>query len=198
LNNFSRDYGPSDYLVKDRFTATANYELPFGKNLKGAAGVVGKGWQFNGVYAFATGQPFTVLSGANTQGSFGVTSDRPSVQPGSGFRQSINEWIDVTQFVKQPFGTVGNEGHNDFTMPHNMRLDLSVFKDFRIRESMTLQFRAEGFNVANTPSFGMPNTTATFNSSGVGTQVGSTFGKITTTNAFYTPRDIQFALKLIF
>ncbi len=198
LNNLSRDYGPSDYMVKDRFTFTGNYELPFGKGLKGLAGGVAKGWQFNGVYSFATGQTFTVLSGANTQGSFGVTSDRPSIQAGSGFTQSINEWIDVTQFVKQPFGTVGNEGHNDFTMPHNMRVDLSVFKDFRIKEGMTLQFRAEGFNVGNTPSFGMPNTTATFNSSGVGTQTGSTFGKITSMNAFYTPRDIQFALKLLF
>ena len=61
-----------------------------------------------------------------------------------------------------------------------------------------LQFRAEGFNITNTPLFGMPNTTiAGFDSNGVPTQAGN-FAKITTTNAFYTPRDIQFALKLIF
>ncbi len=197
-NNLARDYGPSDYMAKFRYTLASNYELPFGKTWKGAAGVLGKGWQLNGIYSFGTGQPFTVLDGSAQQNSFGVTSDRPNVVAGQGYSQSINEWFDITQFAKQPFGTAGNEGHNDFTMPHNMRIDLSVFKDFRVREGWTLQFRAEGFNVANTPSFGMPGTTISgFTSAGVPTNAGN-FGKITTMNAFYTPRDIQFALKLLF
>jgi len=63
---------------------------------------------------------------------------------------------------------------------------------------MKLQFRAEGFNISNTPVFGQfNNTIAAFDSSGVPTQAGN-FGKVTQMNAFYTPRDIQFALKLIF
>ena len=198
LNDFGRDYGPSDYMVKHRFTFAANYELPFGKSLRGVAGHAVKGWQINGIYAYATGQPFTVLDGAAQQNSFGVTSDRPSVVPASSFTQSINEWFDYTQFRRQPFGTEGNLGHNTFTMPRNVRLDLSVFKDFQIREALRLQFRAEAFNVTNTPSFGLPNATiGGFDSNGVPTQAGN-FAKITTMNAFYTPRDLQFALKLLF
>jgi len=199
LNDFGRDYGPSDFMVKHRFTFTANYELPFGKNLKGVAAQVIKGWQVNAIYAFASGQPFTVLDGTSQQNSFGITQDRPNVVPAQSFNQSpTGEWFDYTQFRKQPFGTAGNEGHNAFTMPSNQRVDLSLFKDFRITESTKLQFRAEGFNITNTPLFGLPNSTiGGFDSNGVPTQAGN-FGRITSTNAFYTPRDIQFALKLIF
>jgi hypothetical protein len=198
LNDFGRDYGPSDYMVKHRFTFASNYELPFGKSLRGVPGQMVKGWQINGIYAYATGQPFTVLDGSAQQNSFGVTSDRPSVVAPSPFQRSINEWFDYTQFRRQPFGTEGNLGHNTFTMPRNVRLDLSIFKDFPIREAVRLQFRAEAFNLTNTPSFGLPNATiGGFDGGGVPTQAGN-FAKITTMNAFYTPRDMQFALKLIF
>lgn len=197
-NNFGRDYGPSDFMVKNRFAFAGNYELPFGKNAKGIFGQAVRGWQLNAIYAYATGQPFTVLDGSAQQGSFGITADRPSLVAPTSFAQNTSQWFDITQFRKQPFGTAGNEGHNALTMPRNVRVDLSLFKDFRITEKTKLQFRAESFNLTNTPLFGIPgNTIAGFDANGVPTNAGN-FGKITTTNAFYTPRDIQFALKLIF
>jgi hypothetical protein len=197
-NNFGRDYGPSDFMVKHRFTISANYALPFGKALRGWAARAIQGWQLNGIYAFATGQPFTVLDGAARQNSLGVTQDRPDLVPAQAFHQTINQWFDTTQFRQQAFGTAGSEGHNVFTMPSNRRLDLSLFKDFAIKEAVKLQFRTEAFNLTNTPSFGLPvGTISGFDGGGVPTQAGN-FGRITTMNAFYTPRDIQFALKLIF
>ena len=67
-----------------------------------------------------------------------------------------------------------------------------------ITEATKLQFRAEAFNFTNTPLFGMPGSVISgYDSNGAPTNAGN-FGRITTTNAFYTPRDIQFALKLIF
>jgi hypothetical protein len=158
LNNFGRDYGPSDYMVRHHFTTTANYELPFGKSLRGFAGQVVKGWQVNGIFAFATGQPFTVLNQANPQQNTGITADRPNVLPQGSFTQSISQWFNIAAFQMQPFGTAGNEGHNVFFMPHNQRIDFSLFKDFAIKESRRLEFRAEAFNLANTPSFGIPGT----------------------------------------
>ena len=198
LNDFGRDYGPSNFMVKHRFTFTANYELPFGKSLTGAGAQVIKGWQINAIYAYGTGQPFTVLDGTAQQNSIGITQDRPSLVARQAFTQSIDQWIDISQFRRQAFGTAGNEGHNVFNMPSNKRVDVSVFKNFGITESIKLQFRAEAFNISNTPLFGMPgNIISGFDSNGVPTNAGN-FGRITTTNAFYTPRDIQFALKLIF
>lgn len=201
LNDFARDYGPSDYMIRNRFTATANYELPFGRKMTGFAGQLVKGWQMNGIYSYATGQPFTVLNAANPQQDNGVTSDRPNALPQGSFTQSINEWFNITAFQLQPFGTAGNEGHNIFTMPSNQRVDFSLFKEFPFTESKRLQFRVETFNLFNTPSFGMPGTTISgwtgTGPTAVPTAAGN-FGKITSMNAFYTPREIQFALKFIF
>ncbi len=201
LNDFGRDYGPSDYMVRNRFTITANYELPFGKSLKGFVGQIGKGWQVNGIYAYATGQPFTVLNQAAPQQNTGITADRPNALPQGSFHSTLNQWFNIASFGEQPFGTEGNEGHNAFFMPSNQHFDFSLFKNFPITESKRLEFRAEAFNLTNTPSFGMPGTNIVA-WSGTGTSAVPTaagnFGKITSTNVFYTPRDIQLALKFVF
>jgi hypothetical protein len=65
-------------------------------------------------------------------------------------------------------------------------LDFSLFKNFRITERFQLQFRAESFNLTNTPVFGAPGTTVN----------GSNFGVIT--GQSNTPRNIQLGLKLLF
>ena len=65
---------------------------------------------------------------------------------------------------------------------------MSFFKTFRLTEAVNLQFRTEVFNVLNHPIFGNPNV----NFGNVN------FGKITTMAGPYTPRQIQFALKLLF
>src|SRR5439155_25391831 len=52
LNDFGRDYGPSNFMVQHRFTFSANYELPFGKNLKSIAAQAIKRWQVNGIHTY--------------------------------------------------------------------------------------------------------------------------------------------------
>jgi len=84
------------------------------------------------------------------------------------------------------------------------RLDFSTFKDFRISERFTAQFRAEFFNIFNHPNFNAPN----FGGNGVVSISGSGdflpgenshFGEIgSTRDAPFDPRQIQFALKLYF
>jgi len=81
------------------------------------------------------------------------------------------------------------------------RLDMSIFKDFPIKERMRLQFRAEFFNITNHPNFSAPN----FGGNGVVSIGGSgsynnpNFGEIgSTRDAPYDPRQIQFALKLYY
>lgn len=80
-------------------------------------------------------------------------------------------------------------------------VNLSVFKDFAIKEQTTLQFRAEAFNLFNTPTFANPHSHI---SSWTGTGPNDTptsdgnFGVITATNGNFPARQIQFALKLLF
>jgi hypothetical protein len=71
--------------------------------------------------------------------------------------------------------------------PPVKQLDFSTFRDFRLKENATLQFRAEFFNILNHPNFGFP---------GVDLET-ATFGVISDTGNFLA-RNIQFALKLTF
>ena len=97
----------------------------------------------------------------------------------------------LTYFAGYTFATppatapFGNLGRNAFRAPGLEQWDLAVNKNFRIRESMKLQFRSEFFNVLNHTNFGVPNNVST----------SGAFGTITST---YPPRQIQFALKLMF
>jgi hypothetical protein len=81
------------------------------------------------------------------------------------------------------------------------RLDFSVFKNFDIRERLKMQFRTEFFNVLNHPNFNAPNFggNGVVAVSGAGDFTSSNFGEIgSTRDAPYDPRQIQFALKLLF
>jgi carboxypeptidase family protein/TonB-dependent receptor-like protein len=212
--NRSYDWGNSDIGIKHRVSFRLNYEFPFGKSggrlIKFATG----GWQANLLAFYQSGVPFTVLDGVApvpSNVSNLVTVDRPNLTGASYVpaHQSYTNWINVNAFTPQPVGTVGSEMRAQLYGPHQRSADFSLFKDFPIRESMKLQFRAEVYNITNTENFGQPNITITKWSStlpGVGTGApGATpvlgaggFGQITGSNLALNPRQYQFALKLIF
>jgi hypothetical protein len=82
-------------------------------------------------------------------------------------------------------GQFGNEGRNVARGPAFTDFDASLTRSFRLAESVRLQFRAESFNIANHPNFGLP--VADLNS--------PNFGRILTASS---PRLMQFALKLTY
>jgi hypothetical protein len=124
--------------------------------------------------------------------------DRPNqLGPATLSNPSTAEWFNVAEFETQAAGTVGDESRNSLYGPRFAHFDFSLFKSFPLAERFKLQFRAEVFNLTNTPSFANPNATLLPTGLGLGTQAGG-FGTITATNANYTPREIQFALKLLF
>lgn len=84
--------------------------------------------------------------------------------------------------------TLGNASSNVGYGPNQSVVNLSFFKVFALTEKVNLQFRTEIFNLPNHPVFGNPNTLFG----------NANFGKITTMAGVYTPRQIQFALKLLF
>jgi hypothetical protein len=92
----------------------------------------------------------------------------------------------------------GNSGRNILRGPGLTNLDASIFRDFPISERFKLQFRAEAFNVSNTPAFNNPGATvsaATRNAAGEITNLG---GYTEVTSALLTERQFRFALKLMF
>ena len=222
-NNLSRDYGISDLDVRHRIAATANYQLPFGKSLTGAAAQVVKGWQLNTIVVHSTGTPFNVTDSENLMGN-GAGGYRVNLRPQQPFNKGLNEWFNTNDFQQQLFGTASTVGiRNAFFGPNLTHVDFSIFKDFSVTERVKVQFRYEVFNIFNTPFFSVPASgiggwastpdTGTANCPGnagptpcaggaagypTSTHASGSFGSITSTNPNYTPRDMQFALKLSF
>jgi hypothetical protein len=199
------EYGNSDLDLRNRLNFTANYELPFGKNLKGVAALAGKGWQANTLLRWSSGLPFTVLQNngvvSTTNGSTG--NSRPNQihsAKRSGF--NLNEFFDTTAFQPQLSGTLGSEGRNPLYGPHFRQVDLSVFKSFPVYETSTLEFRVEAFNIANTTNFANPNNTYNAVPAAANRDqyiyTANNVGQITSGSANYVPRQIQFALKYQF
>ena len=85
--------------------------------------------------------------------------------------------------------------------PTFKRMDFSTFKNMKLNERFSLQFRAEFFNLFNHPNFNAPNFggNGVVSVSGSGNFTSSSFGEIgSTRDAPYDPRQIQFALKLYY
>ena len=70
----------------------------------------------------------------------------------------ITQWFDTTRFIPNAPGTFGNSGNNNFLGPYFFNMDLGLLKSTRLIERVTLQFRAEFFNIFNNVNFNNPGT----------------------------------------
>jgi hypothetical protein len=192
IRNRRADRGNSVYDIRHRATISYTYRLPFGQgrpllNQGGAANLLLGGWQTNGILILQTGLPFTVgHAGANTGGAGGSRANfvRDATLPSD--QRSLQRWFDITAFAVPPIYTFGNLGRNTLYGPGRWNVDMSLFKDFPIREPILVQFRAEAFNVFNHPQFGQPNAT-------IGTAPAGTI-----TSTIGNPRQLQLALRVQF
>ncbi|MBS1823876.1 MAG: TonB-dependent receptor [Acidobacteria bacterium] len=173
--------------VRHQMRATFGYEIPWAKKkLYG-------GWEINTALTLYSGFPFSVNAGSNSLNiGEGTLADRLRDGNLPVSQRTIERWFDLDAFANPGFRMYGNSGKNVLVGPGTKALDLSLFKNFQIRESMKLQFRAETFNFTNTPQFNQP----------VGSIGAVNSGRITSAGSELTlqrtPRQIQFALKLIF
>ena len=208
------DYGNAENLIRHRFALSLNYQLPYGANFTGVKKTALYGWEFNTISVWQSGTPASILNGggsgsgadATTSGPGAGTvygnravpfnnggSDRPDqiANPNSG-QKSMSSYFNTAAFVPQPLGTVGTAERNSVFGPQFRHVDISLFKNFAVTEKVNLQFRAESFNVSNTPSYILSQ------GSGNVTLGAPAFGTITDYNPNYNPRLIQFALKAQF
>jgi hypothetical protein len=188
------DYGNSDLDLRNRFVVNINYTLPFAQTASGLKGEAFKGWQLNTITAWNAGQPVTPVNSTSISGTESTNGgDRPN-RVGSptalgGAPKTISHFFNTAAYTQQTGGTFGNSERNSMYGPHYRHVDLSLIKQFPIKEAVHLEFRAEGFNITNTANFSTPNVTL---------QTASTYGTITSMSPSYTPRVIQFALKLLY
>ena len=190
------EHGPSLFDATHRFVASGSWELPFARTSHGVKQALLQGWQLNSIASANSGTPFTVYDSSNValQASSppisGYFASRPNLigDPNAG-PHNPNSWLARSSFLRlNPLtqaGQFGNAGRNIARGPGFADVDVSLMKNFRVRESATLQFRAESFNVANHPNFGLP----------ISDLASSDFGRILSAGP---ARLTQFALKILF
>jgi hypothetical protein len=188
-NNTRADYSTSSLDQTQRLIANTVYALPFFRTQQGIVGHVLGGWEAGIVASFYSGSPLGVTSAVNNTFSQGG-AQRPNWngQNPALSRPSPSQWLNPSVFsVPAPY-TFGNAPRtfNGVRSDRTNNVDLSLHKNTHITERLQLQFRAESFNLTNTPVFAPPNTT--FGSPAFGT-VSSQANQ---------PRVLQLALKLLY
>jgi hypothetical protein len=188
------NYGPAFFDARHNLVFSANYELPFGRgrtwgsDASGLVEAILGGWRLSGIFQARTGFPITVVDGSarSLQGVRG--NQRPNCVgdpvPGD---QNITRWLDINAFQRVPLGTWGNCGIGVARAPAYRNIDAVLAKQFGAGGARYFEFRAEAFNLTNTPSFGPP--ARDINSP-------NTFGTITGTVS--SARTVELVLKFYF
>ena len=122
-----------------------------------AAELILGGWQMTGILGLRSGTPFTpfiTADQANT--AFGGNLRPNRTGSGKAAHQTVDHWFDTSAFPLPALFTYGNSTRNILIGPDLNNFDMGLFKNFRVTEHAQLQFRAEFFNITNTPHFGLP------------------------------------------
>jgi len=203
-NDRHQRWGPGAYSRPHRFTFGYVYELPSPVK-QGPAALLLNGWSLSGVTTFQSGQRLSILANNtnNAYGIIGTGADRAQLASGcshsdlvtSGSAQSkLDSYFNkscFTSFATVPGGATdfGNSGVGIASGPDQRNFDISLSKRSPMHwpnEATRIEFRAEAFNLFNTPQFANPaNNVST-----------GDFGRITATSV--NPRVMQMALKFVF
>ncbi len=201
----NRNRAQAGYNRPHVFQLATIYDLPFGRGPDQTwVNKIIRGWQVNGIFSASQNRPFTVVSADTINARHNAqTADqvKPDVVNLGGIRDT--PYYDPTAFapVSRVPGTnctnldcYGSSGRNILRGPTWVNLDFSLFRNFPITEQAGVEFRAEFFNLTNTPHFDNPSDADTNMTSAN----SSDFMKITSTNDNAPERIIRFGLRLAF
>jgi hypothetical protein len=191
--------GLSQFDVRNRLTFGYVWELPFGRGKPFGSGIpsvldgILGGWQVSGITTFQSGTPISVnpSSDASNTGQFSWAERADKVGPVHYMDiRKTGYWFNADAFAVPKLGTFGDSARGALIGPGINNWDLTIAKNFRIKEKTTLQFRAEMFNAYNHTQF---------SGAGVNTTVGPGLEKLTgLVSAALPPRNMQLALRLEF
>jgi hypothetical protein len=145
------------------------------------------GWEIGGIVRVQSGDNVAVTQATNSLSNLGYGSQRPNrvADPNAFSARSVSQWFNRAAFTAAPQFTLGNSSRNPVRGPGLQNADLMLGKTFPITEKMNVEFRAEAFNITNTPPLNDPN----------GSLGSPAFGTITSAG---NPRDFEFAAKFHF
>ncbi|HTM49346.1 MAG TPA: hypothetical protein VL285_11710, partial [Bryobacteraceae bacterium] len=153
-----------------------------------------RGWELTGISRMWSGRPFDVTLSSDVAQIGAVQNQRPDVVADTKGPRTVEQWFNRSAFARPRTGTFGNMGRNSLRYPGVNKWDLALFKNFKIAEKKTMQFRGEFFNALNHPSFTTVGTALNTTATTVNPLVNS-FGVITGTR---DARVAQIALKIYY
>lgn len=179
----------------NRIVTSVSYELPFGKGKKFDFGgskilnMIAGGWSANSIYTFQVGAPLVWSNGSTTSPGDYLPYGNPIVLNNretntvafntSNFNTNASQQFQYhIRTFSTTFGNLRQDGIN--------QLDTSLLKRIQLRERVSMEIRAEAYNLINHPTFSAPNTTET----------NSQFGLITT--QANRPRTMMFGARIKF
>jgi hypothetical protein len=185
--------------------ATLVAELPFGKGKRwanqGVAGAIAGGWQTNAILSSYSGTPFNVVSSGaslNAPGNSQVADlVKPTVEKLGAVGRGMS-FFDPLAFRAVTDARFGNAGLAILRGPGLVNLDFSLFRNFKITEKLTLQFRAESFNFTNTPHFNNPGANVSNMQLSPGGAITRLGGYTEVTGAEPDERQFRFAFRFFF
>ncbi len=216
------DRSNSGFDVRQRFSWLWDYRIPEAHSLH----LVSGGWSISGVVSLVTGMPFSVLDYDNFNNT-GESYERPDLvgNPFAGSSGPAN-YLHLSAFAAScnwnasdmgcdpitPNYHFGTSARNGFYGPHYRNFDFSLNKDTKLTERVSMQLRADFFNLFNHPNFANPvlpsfNVLWTQNGINANTGQGQNFFPLTVTpdvgaqNPFLGgggPRDIQVSARFSF
>jgi hypothetical protein len=227
----SANRASSDFDIRHSLSAAMSYDVP---NVNGnrMVGELLRGWSLENIFQVRTAEPVQLTDGNVSHLSNGFTPDIwPDVVPGTPFYlygpqypggKAFNRNIikgacpdgsdQVGAWCSPPLDANGNAlrqgsaGRNALRAFGFYQWDFAVHREFRIRETAKIQFRAEMFNVLNHPTFGPPVGNIAFKSQfGLSTQTFGQFlsgvpgsGGLNSRYQIGGPRSMQLALRVSF
>lgn len=191
FSNYRLSRALSQYDLTHNFVVSYNWAVPFDRALPAFPKRLTQGWNVVGISRFSTGFPISLGQGQDVSLYGSGNTDVPDVvgkvviqNPRDPGPNGPNTYFLPDAFASGPVGAFGNASRRYFHGPGLLNTDFALLKDTRLAENISVQFRAEFFNVFNHAQFSNPS----------GNFTSSNFGVVTSAR---DPRIGQFSIKFL-
>jgi hypothetical protein len=172
FSDLAEERGPSDNDRRNVSTISGVWSLDYYHGSNGWEKQLANGWKLSAIASFQSGAPFTITTGSDNNAD-SYNNDRPNLVPGvSPFLDphrprlvAATAWFNKNAFTPNgpglpggigPGGADGNTPRDFLRAPGYRDIDMSLERDFRIREGLGFQLRADSTNVFNMVSLNAP------------------------------------------